>query len=276
MKFKLQYGLKEGKLVHISDVEKGLKSGCVCPGCNHPLIARKGKKIMHHFAHYNGAECAEGLETALHLAAKSLLEKHRKIFLPKVDLDLNYFKENWTISAENYIKFDEVRLEYRIDSIIPDVIVYVKGRPLLIEITVTHNTEASKLDKIKKLGFSCLEIDLSKINHEITLQELESIVIDGTKYKKWLYNEKVEYYKQKAISLANKRSTITKGWLASSEIIFCPMKQTDISALNSCTYCEYCMNIGPSFFNQKGYYSRNVYCSFNKKIKNLKELIKNL
>ncbi|WHY77279.1 competence protein CoiA family protein [Neobacillus sp. WH10] len=71
MKFKLPYGLKDGKLVHISDVEKGLKCECVCPACNHPLIARKGEKTAHHFAHYNGSECAKSVETALHSISPS-------------------------------------------------------------------------------------------------------------------------------------------------------------------------------------------------------------
>ena len=34
--------LKEGKLVYIDDVERGLKCGCTCPACGEALIARKG------------------------------------------------------------------------------------------------------------------------------------------------------------------------------------------------------------------------------------------
>ena len=33
----------DGKLVHISEVEKGKACGCRCPACNEPLIARKGE-----------------------------------------------------------------------------------------------------------------------------------------------------------------------------------------------------------------------------------------
>lgn len=46
---KLPYGLKDGKLVHISEVDKGKKCGCVCPACYSPFIARKGKKIIHNY-----------------------------------------------------------------------------------------------------------------------------------------------------------------------------------------------------------------------------------
>jgi ssDNA-binding Zn-finger/Zn-ribbon topoisomerase 1 len=219
MKFKLPYGLKDGNLVHISSVEKGLKCGCVCPACHHPLVARKGDKTVHHFAHHNGSECAKGIETALHLSAKEILERRRKIRLPKVEVKFNSYRDNWTISEEMEIEFNEVRLEYRMDSIVPDVIVYVKGRPLLIEITVTHQTNATKINKIKELGLSCLEIDLSNIKREISLEDLEEIVIEHVEHKGWLHNERSSIFKNKAISLTEKKRVIQRGF-ANHSMVF--------------------------------------------------------
>src|SRR5690606_28862264 len=104
---------------------------------------------------------------------------------------------NWLVSQELVIQFDEVKLEYRMDSIIPDVLVMVKGRPLMIEITVTHKTEKSKIEKIKEMGISCLEIDLSTIKGELTIQELENIIIKEASHKNWLHNEKATLYKKR-------------------------------------------------------------------------------
>ena len=46
---RLGYGLKEGKLLHISEVPRGLACGCVCPACGDRLVARQGPLREHHF-----------------------------------------------------------------------------------------------------------------------------------------------------------------------------------------------------------------------------------
>ena len=90
MKLKLPFGLKDGKILHISQVEQGLNCGCICPNCQHPLIARKGSKTTHHFAHYKGKECEKALETALHIAAKEILSRYKRIILPRIELKLKH------------------------------------------------------------------------------------------------------------------------------------------------------------------------------------------
>lgn len=41
----LLYGIRNNKLVHISEVEKGIKCDCTCPACKGRLIAKKGIKL---------------------------------------------------------------------------------------------------------------------------------------------------------------------------------------------------------------------------------------
>lgn len=52
----LEYGLSSAQgLVHISEVVRG-RTALACPYCACPLIAKKGVKVSHHFAH-DGATC---------------------------------------------------------------------------------------------------------------------------------------------------------------------------------------------------------------------------
>ena len=266
MRFKLPYGLKDGQLVHISLVPKGLNCNCVCPGCGHALIARKGEKTIHHFAHAQHGECAKGLETALHLSAKEILEKHNKMKLPKVEVEFNSYRPNWLVSEESSIEFDEVKLEYRMDSIIPDVLVTVKGRPLMIEITVTHKTEKPKIEKIKQLGISCLEIDLSKIKGDLTILELEHIIIEETTSKQWLYNQKADAYKKKALTFAEHRKTYSSGYIDN-----CPIRRkTSASVFRDCLICEYCLQL-----DDGEEYSplESVLCTGATKVKDFEDII---
>lgn len=276
MRFKLPYGLKNGELIHISTVEKGLKCQCVCPGCGHPLIARKGPKTTHHFAHSQHSECAKGIETALHLSAKEILQKHKKLQLPKVEVEFNSYRPNWLVSQEIFIEFDEVKLEYRMDTIVPDVIVIVKGRPLMIEITVTHKTGESKVEKIKQMGISCLEIDLSSFKGELTIEELESIVIEKATYKKWLHNEKAALYKEKALSFTVRKRSFQRGF--ATHVDACPIRKrvyrgkSYANVIDDCiSSCEYCLQVGDG--EGYGSLSDDIYCAGDKKIKDLEDIL---
>lgn len=67
----------DGKLVYVDDVPNGNKCGCFCPACKEPLMAKKGEKRRHHFAHQSETECEHAYESMLHLLAK---EKIREAF----------------------------------------------------------------------------------------------------------------------------------------------------------------------------------------------------
>ena len=79
------YALKDNKLIHISNVENGLKCGCICPSCKGKMIAKKGKIKVHHFAHYN-KDCGLAGETALHLKCKEIIEKNKTFWIPSVGI----------------------------------------------------------------------------------------------------------------------------------------------------------------------------------------------
>lgn len=203
----LIYGLKDDKLIHINDVEQGLKCGCICPNCEANLIAKKGNVNKHHFAH-ESKECDITIaqETVLHIMAKDILSEAKTIKLPKVILedkfaflDKNRYK---SIEDDIYLQkklekykdsiktIDNVILEKYIDNIKPDVILEIEGKQLIIEIAVTHFIDNKKKDKIIKLGIPTIEIDLSsykdKMNN-LTKENLSQILIKDDKYKKWIY-----------------------------------------------------------------------------------------
>ena len=80
---KLTYGKdSNGRLVHVNDVPSGLTCDCTCPECGALLIARKGKKNQHHFAHANGADCEGARMTALHMLAQQIIQEEKRIRKP--------------------------------------------------------------------------------------------------------------------------------------------------------------------------------------------------
>lgn len=190
-----------GEIIHISEAKNGLKCDCICPACGGTLIAKQGKIVEHHFAHASGDECRYAVETAIHLAAKNILTVRKEVVLPAIKIpsiftrhhSKSYMDElSPDLAPQRRYSICSVAVEQRLGSIIPDLIVRINGRELLVEVTVTHGVDRDKLRKIRDLGMSCLEIDLSGTDRGLTREELEKIVIDDVAHKRWLYNVRAE------------------------------------------------------------------------------------
>lgn len=248
MELKLPFGIKDGKLVEVSQVARGLDCGCVCPACGYRLIARKGDRTVHHFAHHKSAECIGAFETALHIAAKDILERHKKIRIPAVQAYIGVgYGEPIQLYSEQTIQFDKVFLEKRLDDIVPDIVVEVSGKPLLIEIGVTHLIGKEKKKKLEHLNISTLEIDLSKLDRQITLTELEAILIDGIENKQWIHNSKHLAFRKAIEHLGKKHGAEFR--VVNRQLSYyvdgCPLRKKVFNGkpcanlIDDCSSCEY-------------------------------------
>ena len=187
IRLEFYHAIKNDQLVHISDVERGLACKCTCAYCGQRLIAKKGGTRRHHFSHENKDGCAWGIETTLHRAAKEILENARKLWIPEIILQR---EDGMVLRAKSrYISLDRVTLEPPLQGFVPDVVIEHEGYRLILEIKVTHGVDESKLAKIKSAGISALEIDLSRTDRDVTLTELEPLIVGENRYKYWLHSE---------------------------------------------------------------------------------------
>ena len=240
----LQYGIKDNKLVHISEVEKGLECNCICPACKSKLIAKKENKVIHHFAHYNADECEYGYQTALHLAAKEILFNAKEMIIPSLFLKFPYTnRSSIKIFDEQRITIDNIELEKTYNDIVPDIVVYSHGSKFFVEIYVTHAIDDVKLEKIKNAKVSTLEIDLSKIERDITHEDLKHYLIDSCKEKYWKYNINTEIWMKRFKDIADKKTNISRGM--AQHIDYCPINirnyrgKSYANFIDDCLYCDY-------------------------------------
>lgn len=244
---KIPFGLKNGEIVDISQVESGINCNCLCPNCGSQLIAKKGLKTRHHFAHYNSEECKGAYETAIHLMSKKILEKYKRISLPKVDLTIGVNGcTNYTLYRENVIEFDSVQVEQKLQNTIPDIVLIKSGRKLAVEIAVTHFVDDLKTEKIKDHKTSTIEIDLSKEIKNIDEEYLTDILINKLENKKWIFNNKADKFYKRITNYAIPLELQSRGFTV--HVDNCPLNvriwrgQPYANFIDDCHDCTYYFN----------------------------------
>lgn len=217
MAVKLAHGLKDGKIVRIKEVKNGLSCGCLCPNpkCRAQLIAVQGRETAWHFRHYADnyhgeleRECEGARETAIHLIAKDLLSEELEQILPARVLTIrrHNFDEikqehnkfiDCVVQKQTTVVFDSIRSENEYSGhvvtdgsfIKPDVIAVKGEMEIYFEILVTHAVDDLKCEKIKKLGRSCIEIDLRNVDRNVSLEALKLEVLNP-KNRRWVCHRK--------------------------------------------------------------------------------------
>ena len=236
----LKYGRNSGKIVSISDVVSGLACNCTCPSCGRALIAKKGKKREHHFAHYGSTDCNYGCESALHIMAKSILAETKQIFVPG----------ETSIREGSVRSFSDVVLESQeFSDIVPDVLLKNSTDRLCVEILVTHAIDAAKREKIENAKLPTIEVDLSNMIESYDEASVRECLLNGSSTK-WIFNKTIEEQQRRqnlALSLCDHLPSI-KG--KDYEQYDCPMLNKRVSFLygshscHECSYYEHDLSVG--------------------------------
>lgn len=190
---KLTYALnKEGILVHVDSVPNGNGCGCICPCCKNELCAKNGgEERVHHFAHLGGADCSGGIESALHLMAKNILQEVKSVRLPAIE----------NICKSELLHFDEVDVEVYDEgtSLRPDCIGRYGDKIIWIEFKRTHAVDKKKKGKIISKRIDCIEIDLKGC--DLTPEKVKDLLLNQKEKRIWIYNSEHQFsYSKKANS----------------------------------------------------------------------------
>lgn len=193
----LVYGLRpDGTLAHISEVQRGLACGCVCPACHGSLVARlKDDHQVPHFAHHGGEACGGGPETVLHLLAKEAFRTNPMMLLPeRLSLDQ---RKQVTTKPGREVETEFRRLEYTDPKkIIPDLYIRVLGHDLFVEVAVTHFSDDIKIQRLREHHIPAVEVDLSQIPRDSTREAVSDAVLRSAP-RHWLYHPGIEAAKAK-------------------------------------------------------------------------------
>lgn len=190
------FGLRDGRLFEPLQVERGLLCNCICPGCSTALIAKHAPsgKVTPHFSHASGSACATGLESALHLAAKQLIDDRRELYLPALDasvrgqgIEHKHLHREETVHRGVLASLVGVRVEESIGRIRPDLIANTENQEILVEIAYTSFVTPEKLEKIRLHGAAAVEVDIS----DLAVLDFEALALrlfKATPRSTWIFH----------------------------------------------------------------------------------------
>ena len=181
-KVKIPFAKKNGRIVHISEVENGLSCDCHCCKCGAQLVAKNNVSNIKeaHFAHYNSADCGISLETSIHKAAKQYLSETKKIVLP----DVLYYDKNDTITFEK-VELEET-IPYKNRHITVDALGHLNAeKKIIVEFAFTHFSSEKKKQIINELRIPAIEVILNKFC--TSFNDIKRILQESW-YKNWLYH----------------------------------------------------------------------------------------
>lgn len=214
----IPYGrhVQTDRILHISEVDRGLACGCVCAACGADLIARRGEVRLPHFAHNSTAECVGAYETTLHKLAKQIIADRMEIYLPEVTYE--HKGSTKVVKPGMLLRMDSVSLEEGMDRMRPDIIgrkfVGGEARELLIEVGVTHFCGPEKIELIREMKLACIEIDLSGVDRAEDPEVLAELVVKGAP-RAWIYNDLAEKSREQSIQDEMRRKKAQAGKLVS-------------------------------------------------------------
>jgi hypothetical protein len=245
---KLPYGLRNGSMIHIREVQRGINCGCVCPACGERLVANKGNVRAHHFSHYRTKQCVKAFETTLHKLAKQRIQEKLKIVLPGHD---KWLPESEMMQQTPAKIFDLVSVEAEklVGSVRPDLICHTARGKFFVEIKVTHKVNHEKRNQLVELGIPTLEIDLGRVGKCHVFDALDELLFGEPKVSAWVFHplcekarkNKDEHFRRKALAVEAKIREIeekTRGvWTADQ--LQPPPKYTGKGLPREAT-CRYC------------------------------------
>ena len=191
----IPYALRAGRVVHVSEVPRGLPCGCVCGRCGAALVARQGAHREHHFAHFRESDCLGAAESLLHLLTKELLSNATTLALPayiyrarcksRFGVPVSIERE---IFAATRTSISSVAVEQSLGHIVPDLLLRSGEKDLILEIAVSHPVDRAKLRRIRRMNIPAVELSLTSADLLLSRAALLERLVEDTSIKSWLFH----------------------------------------------------------------------------------------
>ncbi|MBA3904938.1 MAG: hypothetical protein C0522_14895, partial [Rhodocyclaceae bacterium] len=171
---------------------------------------------------------AQRRETMLHRLVKEIIEMRARLQVPAVgqpgdeegDRAQRSLDALWeTARPSEWLKLEEVRSEQAFAGLVPDLQCRARAESddfeldnLVIEVVVSNPVSEQKLALLREAGAAVLAIELQRAGGRVTRAQLEQVVVEDLKLKRWLLHPLLSnaaqlHPKQLPIELSVKRDS---------------------------------------------------------------------
>lgn len=181
---------QSNRLVHVSEVARGLACHCHCVVCNEFLVAKQGKVREHHFAHASGREpCEASHESLLHRYVKQLIAESSGLTVPAHPELVTVLGLTASEQPAAWLSLAEAEVEKAVLGIRPDVLATTpEGVSVAIEVAYSSFCDLLKVAQFEAMGLPALEIDLHDFQPDgFGPADVRSAVLDEISRKRWLW-----------------------------------------------------------------------------------------
>ena len=212
------YGLRNEQLVHVSEVDRGMRCECVCVVCRSPLIAKKGSVNRHHFAHAHTVDCVGAAETALHLLSKELFASLKSFAVPQYEFSIKRetafgrpTRHEKVVAKGEIVNVTSAQVENGERGFVLDIMIQSGDRLLVVEIAVTHRVGRDKLRRIRDRDVAAIEIQFDPSDALLDRDALREKLQNDLNSKVWLFHPRQreverEFFKQYRLARAKERA----------------------------------------------------------------------
>lgn len=223
---RVPFGQREadGELIDVHDAARGAHSGCRCPSCGMPLIARQGDEKVWHFAHHSPGDdavakqaCAYSFFVSVRLMARQLLATGHSLALPgavgQISCEvpeLGIRRERaYPITAGRMVTLNDVEIEPRHQGVMVDLSGWVRDAELLVLFCHPERPvmDAARALRGERLGV--LAVDLRELAavfarahaRQLSYQDLLSrFLARETASRKWLFHPREARMRARAMA----------------------------------------------------------------------------
>ena len=210
---------RDGLLVDIYDVPKGIKCQCICPSCKTPLVARHGTINQWHFAHASRTvhkttqqKCDYSFFVSVRLMSRQVFDiDTMNIDLPEYVINLRdrgNIKE-CSITPKRTVTLSNITIEKSINGIPVDVVAHISGYPFAIYFIHKGRTLPNELN-CQDINMGVITIDLTetrwlfKSRKQSYLPLLREYLERNLSHKQWIFHPREVIEKNKVMIYLSK------------------------------------------------------------------------
>lgn len=138
-----------------------------------------------------------------------------KVTVQAVDAFQRLLEESETLFEGRHVTLEACKPGQVIDDVSPDLVGTLRGRQLLIEVTVFHRLMPEKRERLQQTGLAILELDLSEFKtKQATRERLEEALFVREENRRWVWHPAQAGVEPRLReSLTQRLATVEAEWL---------------------------------------------------------------